>query len=44
MKNVKSTKTLMSFSDSSMNLSDMKKVQGGFLPLCLRLGKCPDKH
>ncbi len=31
MKNVKSTKTLMSFSDSSMNLSEMKKVQGGQL-------------
>ncbi len=29
MKNTKSTKTLMSFSDSSMNLSEMKKVQGG---------------
>ena len=29
MKNVKSTKTLMSFSDSSMNLSEMKKVNGG---------------
>jgi hypothetical protein len=32
MKNVKSTKTLMSFSDSSMNLSEMKKVQGGLAP------------
>jgi natural product precursor len=30
MKNVKSTKTLMSFSDSSMNPSEMKKVQGGW--------------
>jgi hypothetical protein len=29
MKNVKSTKTLMSFAGSSMNLSEMKKVQGG---------------
>ena len=29
MKNVKSTKTLMSFSDSSMSLSEMKKVNGG---------------
>jgi hypothetical protein len=29
MKNVKSTKTLRSFLDSSLNLSEMKKVNGG---------------
>jgi hypothetical protein len=29
MKNVTSNKTLMSFADSSMNLSEMKKVNGG---------------
>ena len=34
MKNVKSNKTLMSFSDSSMNLSEMKKVQGGGWQRC----------
>jgi hypothetical protein len=34
MKNEKSTKTLMSFADSSMNLSEMKKVKGGGLALC----------
>jgi hypothetical protein len=33
MKKVKSTKTLMSFADSSMNLSEMRKVQGG-IKLC----------
>jgi hypothetical protein len=30
MKNVKSNKTLMSFAGSSMNLSEMKKVNGGW--------------
>jgi hypothetical protein len=40
MKNVKSTKTLMSFSDSSMNLSEMKKVNGGTLVI----NKCPNKN
>jgi hypothetical protein len=40
MKNVKSTKTLMSFADSSINLSEMKKVNGGFLVV----NKCPNKN
>ncbi len=44
MKNVKSTKTLMSFSGSSMSPLEMKKVSGGHISLCLYLGKCPDKH
>ena len=39
MKNVKSTKTLLSFSDSSMNLSEMKKVQGGWGGLII-VGDC----
>jgi hypothetical protein len=34
MKNVKSAKTLMSFSGSSMNLSEMKKVNGGTISYC----------
>jgi hypothetical protein len=29
MKNIKSTKTLRSFLDSSLNLSEMKKIIGG---------------
>jgi hypothetical protein len=42
MKNVKSTKTLMSFSGSSMNLSEMKKVQGGIIIRTTPGGKyCP---
>ncbi len=40
MENVKSTKTLMSFAGSSMNLSEIKKVQGGFLVV----NKCPNKN
>ena len=44
MKNVKSAKTLMSFSDSSMNLSEMKKVQGGkcYRPFGGGLEVCPN--
>jgi hypothetical protein len=30
MKNVKTNKTLMSFAGSSMSLSEMKKVNGGW--------------
>jgi hypothetical protein len=35
MKNVTSNQTLMSFAGSSMNLSEMKKVNGGGWQWCL---------
>ena len=44
MKNVKSTKTLLSFSGSSMNLSEMKKVNGGTIIRTSPGGKyCPNE-
>ena len=44
MKNTKSTKTIMSFSGSSMNLSEMKKVNGGTIIRTSPGGKyCPNE-